>query len=308
VNDAFQVALSLAGLILLGGVIAWAALVALTVRTLTGPPRRSGTWALAKDRPTTPAELAEPAEFSAWTFKSRGAELETWDVRGRRADGPTIVMTHGWGESRVMLLQEAAHVLGRCARLILWDLPGHGDAGGAFTLGQREHEDLIALLERVATKESPVVLMGSSLGAGVSIAAAAARPELVAGVLAEAPYGVPRTPARNVLDQSGLPWRTNLGAALGWVGWRVGTRWRGFDRAVLAARVKCPLVVLHGDLDAVCPVADGEAIAQAAARGKLVVVRGGGHLDLWSEPAFTAQALGALDGLIAEVSAGGRGT
>jgi pimeloyl-ACP methyl ester carboxylesterase len=92
------------------------------------------------------------------------------------------------------------------------------------------------------------------------------------------------------------------------VGWRVGTRWRGFDRAVLAARVKCPLVVLHGDLDAVCPVADGEAIAQAAARGKLVVVRGGGHLDLWSEPAFTAQALGALDGLIAEVSAGGRGT
>ncbi|MDX2017756.1 MAG: alpha/beta hydrolase [Planctomycetota bacterium] len=301
-NDVVQVALSLAGLILLGGVVAWLGLVALTVRTLTRPPRRSATWALAKDRPTTPAELRTPAEFSTWTFRSRGAELEAWDIKGRLSAGPTVVMTHGWGESRVMMLQEAQHVLERCARLILWDLPGHGDAGGTFTLGQLEHEDLIALVERVASKDSPAVLMGSSLGAGVSIAAAAARPELVAGVIAEAPYCLARTPARNVLDQSGLPWRSNLSAALGWVGWRIGTRWRGFDRAEVASRVRCPLVVVHGDLDAVCPLADGETIARAAPKGRLAVVPGGAHLDLWSEPTFTARALGAVDGLLSEVS------
>ncbi len=46
--------------------------------------------------------------------------------------------------------------------------------------------------------------------------------------------------------------------------------------------------MIHGDADPVCPVADGRAIADAAPDGRLVVIPGGGHNNLWSDPAHSA--------------------
>jgi pimeloyl-ACP methyl ester carboxylesterase len=176
----------------------------------------------------------------------------------------------------------------------MWDLPGHGEAPGRCSLGVDEADDLVALVERVAG-DAPVALYGWSLGAGMSIAAAA-RDGRVAGVIAEAPYRLAITPARNVMRMNGLPYRMNLPVAMGLVGLRlgVGVGWRGFDRADLASRLACPLLVVHGSTDEICPIVDGREIAGAAPRGEIVVIEGAGHNDLWSEPAFAAACDGAI--------------
>jgi pimeloyl-ACP methyl ester carboxylesterase len=46
---------------------------------------------------------------------------------------------------------------------------------------------------------------------------------------------------------------------------------------LLCARVECPVLVIHGDQDAVAPYAIGVALAEAT-HGELVLVDGGGHL------------------------------
>lgn len=51
----------------------------------------------------------------------------------------------------------------------------------------------------------------------------------------------------------------------------------------LAARVRCPILVIHGDRDAITPLARGEALA-ALTGGRLVTIEGGGHIPLTRDP------------------------
>ena len=86
--------------------------------------------------------------------------------------------------------------------------------------------------------------------------------------------------------------------ALGlWLG--VGPAWRGFDRAKLAARLRCPLLVIHGTADEVCPIEDGREIAQSAQHGCLGAIEGATHNTLWTHTPWADQCARAIDGFIA---------
>lgn len=283
----------------LGLVIAWGAMTLYTARMLTRPPRRTAGWAVARGRASTPEELSgeygPPRGFEEWMVKTARGELPVWDIRGDDPGGAVTIITHGWGESRVVTLMRVNELAKRSRRVIVWDLPGHGDAPGLCTLGVHEPACLIALVERVREQGAGLVLFGSSLGAGVCIAACAAGlPGGVGGVggvrlVLEAPYRVPPTPARNVLRSRALPWRLNLIPALWLAGLRIGapTGWLRaggpFDRSALAARVRgVPTTIIVGDRDETCPPEEAEAIAGACG-ARLEVIRGAGHLDLWTD-------------------------
>jgi pimeloyl-ACP methyl ester carboxylesterase len=273
----------LACLLIAGLVLAWLSLAFYIRFMLTRPPRRGEGWAVVRSLPSTPSELTPALTFESWNF--RGSTV--WDVAGENASGPITIITHGWGESRVHGLFRLPAIASVSSRVIIWDMPGHGDAPGTCSLGVREPALLRELIDQVA-RDVPVVLYGSSLGAGVSIASAIENPR-VKGVIAEAPYRLPPTPAHNMMFIRGLP---NLGAlraaqisihGLAWL--RAGGP---FDRAALAAKLACPLTIIHGQLDAVCPLDDARAIAQAG-RGELHVIDGAGHLDLWTEKRWKDQ-------------------
>ncbi len=320
------------------------------VYVLTHPPRRGYAYATARGLAGDPSELGGvvggEVRYEEWTFTSRGRQLPVWDVPGRDAAGPTVIVTHGWGDSRVAALSRLPALLAGSRRVVLWDLPGHGDAPGTCSLGTREVDDLLALIGRIEGEErvsgpgfrgsgsepqtraptpghpDTIVLYGYSLGAVVSIGAAARCAEArierwggdpkppmkrglgspVAGVIAEAPYRVPMAPAWRVMRQAGLPYRVNLPLAMAWLGVRFGygLTWcgwggaglgggaGGFDRVEHARRVRVPLLVVHGTQDEVCPFEDGVAIAAAAPKGRLLEVAGAGHLDLWTDERFSA--------------------
>lgn len=297
-------------LLLVGLLLLWAATVAWTAWLLTHPPRRTLAWAISRGVPADPSQLPRPRDLRQWTFRTRGLDLPVWDVQGDDPAGPVVVMTYGWSDSRIGALRRLEAVAPVASRLIVWEQEGHGDphdVPGLCRLGTREPDDLCALLEQVDDGGRGVVLFGWSLGAGASIVAAARQGvrERIRAVIAEAPYRFAPTPARNVLRLRGMPWRATLMPAMGVIGLvqRLAPNWGtgpAFDRAAHAARLACPLLVLHGTDDEVCPIEDGRAIAAAAPtlphhpHGRIVEIDGGRHNSLWTDERHRARAEAAV--------------
>lgn len=271
----------LAALLGAGLALAVALSAVLTAVRLRRPPRRTAAWAASRGVASDPGELDDPAPFTTAAIQVDGSSIELWEIDGNCDNGPVVIVTPGWGDSRLGALPRLGALRSWASRIIAWDPPGLGASAGRCGLGVRESVMIRALCERYANEQG-VVLYGWSLGGGASIAAGES--ERVVGVIAEAPYRVAGTPARNVLRAAGLPYRLNLPLAMWLLGTRlgVGPAWRGFDRAVHSARLSVPVLVIHGTDDAVCPVEDGRAIAKAAAHGSIAEIAGGGHNDLWS--------------------------
>jgi uncharacterized protein len=282
--------IGLAILLLTGLGLIWAAGVGLTVWLLTHPPRRTYGSAVARGRPGDPSEMAEaPRGFERWTFRSRGMEFPVWDIPGEDPRGPVAIMTHGWADSKIGGLVRIGALAPVASRIVIWDQAGHGEAPGSCRLGTAEVDDLLALIEEV--RPARLVLVGWSLGAGVSLAAAASAPKsiTVLGVVAEAPYRFPGTPASNVLRSRGLPAPILITPAFLLLRLLCGRDLAAprFDRAARARASGARVLVIHGTCDVVCPVQDGRDVA-AAAGGRMLEVEGGGHNDLWTDSAFAA--------------------
>lgn len=296
----------LLGLLLIGLLLALGGSVLYSAWMLTHPPRRTYASGVAAGRPGDPDDLPHGPtgrrDWLSWSFSSRGRDLPVWDIAGDSPQGPVFILTHGWGDSRVGGLSRAHALAPLASRLILWDMPGHGESKGLCRLGSSEHTDLAALIERVG-RDRPIILYGWSLGAGISIVAATSSPG-VAGVIAEAPYRLAITPARNVHVLMGLPHHLNLPLALGALGmvFSMGTGWKSFDRAAWASRLRCPLLVLHGEADDVCPPEDGQTIAQAAG-GVYFPIPRLGHHGLWTNAQTARLADGAVRRFLLEALA-----
>ncbi|MFG0284070.1 MAG: alpha/beta fold hydrolase [Phycisphaerales bacterium JB039] len=269
-----------------GFVLYWAAIVFYIARTLTHPPRRTYARAIARGEPGDPSELSEPLPFQRWTLPWRAGDLPVWDIACPQ-DGPVVIFTHGWASSRLGALRRIGHIADCAGRIIAWDMPGHGEAPGRCAIGIREPGALVALVRELRRQgeQRPIVLQGSSLGAGVAIAAGAQLGADVALVIAEAPYRTPPVAVRGVLRERGVAplGRARPAVALAGLLTSGDPLLRGFDRAGLAARLTCPLLVIHGTGDEISPIADGEAIARAARQGSLIAIEGAGHRDLWSD-------------------------
>jgi len=270
-------------LLTIGLALGWAILVIFTAWTLAHPARRTYGWAVSRALPGDPSELTNAnLEWCSWVFRARGLDLPVWEITGHDPMGPVVILTHGWGDSRVSMLGSGRveGVLPAVSRLIVWDLPGHGDAPGWCTLGIHEPEMLKELIERVGGGDRPMVVWGFSLGARVSVLASANN-QSVLGVVAEAPYLLISTPARNVLRLRGLPYRFNLWPALWLIRQCAGKSMASVRSPLSAEKLEVPLLVLHGEGDLIAPIEDGRELAAGTRAGQLVVIDGGAHQSMF---------------------------
>ena len=105
-----------------------------------------------------------------------------WDAAG---GGTPLVLVHSGVADRRMW-EPAWAALSGGASAVRYDIRGFG--GSAAPTGPWSgHGDLIEVIETVAG--GPAVLVGSSLGGGLAVAAALARPDLVLGLALAAPGG-----------------------------------------------------------------------------------------------------------------------
>lgn len=291
----------------------------MVIRRLRRAPRRTYGAAVARNLPGDPSELDQPRAFRTVERTLARRRIATWEIQGDDPNGPIIIASPGWGDSKLGVLPRLPALAPHAARIIAWDPPGLGDSPGLCNLGTRADADCLReLIEHIradlhddraaqpnnAALAQPhthaIILFGWSLGAGLSIVAACrdessthehAHPPIRA-VIAEAPYRRAWTPAFRVMRLAGLPWRINAPIAFLFLGLRLreGPLWPRFDRARWAARLRVPLHIIHGDQDEISPIEDARTIAAAAPEARLHIIPGAHHNDLWDEPFRTAAA------------------
>lgn len=228
-----------------------------------------------------------------------------YDVRGT---GPLVVCLPGMGDLRATYRLLAPALADAGYRVATLDLRGHGDSDATFTAYDDEAagSDALALVEELGG--GPAVLVGSSMGAGAAVWAAAERPDLVAGLVLSGPFvrEVPISAVQRVALALALrrPWGPAAWAAY-WgrlfpgrppvdlaerrreVRASVGRHWQAFrattrtSHAAAEARLgdlRMPVLVVMGDRDPDFPDPRAEAETVATLTGgRLLVVPDAGH-------------------------------
>jgi hypothetical protein len=252
----------------------------------------------------TPADLGLP--FESTTVESDGVRLAAWFMPARGgASGPGVVIVHGWESARDRTLPHAQFLHAAGFHCLLIDVRGHGSnppeslpiSGGEF--GADAAAGLRALLARPEVTAGAI--LGHSMGAvGALLAAAAADSRCAAVVSVSAPAD-PRLLTRQTFRLARLPIPSPIAHPLAWLTARVYVRPRGHsvrDTSArhAAARYDGPVLLVHGDQDAVIPLTHLERLEAAALAGRVtgpaterverLVVAGGQHSWLYEDEGY----------------------
>jgi alpha-beta hydrolase superfamily lysophospholipase len=238
----------------------------------------------------SPADFDLPYETYRITTQD-GIELEAWHVPVPQARA-IVVMFHGYGASKARLLNEARafHNLG--CEVVLVDFRGSGgSSGAATTLGVFEAADVACayhLAERLAP-DCRRVLFGRSMGS-VAILRAIAREGIApAAIIIECPFDRLLGTVENRFATMGLPSFPCAELLVFWGGVQHGMNGFAHNPVEYAARVDCPALVMHGQLDKRVSVPEVQAVCDAlAGQKRLEILPGVGHEscyrsrpDLW---------------------------
>jgi hypothetical protein len=258
-----------------------------------------GEFALHRGRLTGNAAARARAEAVA---REHGAALEA--VRIEAADGvalhgwlftkapaprATVLVTHGSGGSRDHATAYAAFLLDAGYDVLAPDARGHGESGGFGTYGLMEAGDLQrwAALAGARTRNRCVFALGTSLGAAQVLMAEASHPTFC-GIVSDSSFA---TFLDAGLDRIARP--LQLGVVGRWVGrptaliglmyvqmrYDVDLAEARPDEAI--ARIRTPLLLIHGDADRNTPLYHAQALARAQPAATLWVVKGAWHTGAW---------------------------
>ncbi len=194
-----------------------------------------------------------------------GLRLAGWLVPHPQGRGNAI-FCHGHGRNRghVAGLLPTLHSLG--LNVLAFDFRGHGESEGhTSTFGHREVNDLLAAEAYLRGRfpDRPLVLVGVSLGAAVSLQAFPRLPE-VRGVWSEGSFARLGSPVDNQFRLLPDCLRRPLVAAYCWLGWLDCGVWVPEVNPVEAlAGSRVPIAFCHGREDRLVPLSEAEALYRA---------------------------------------------
>ena len=197
----------------------------------------------------------------------RGRTLVGWWLPGQGRG--TVVITHGWGANRELMLPLARPLHAAGWNVLLFDARNHGDSDAdSFSSMPRFAEDTEAALawlrRRPDMANAPVALLGHSVGAAAVLLAASRRDD-IAAVVSLSAFAHPDGMMRRWLAGKRLPF-----VPLGWYVLRyvehvIGHRFDTIAPVNTLPRVRCPVLLVHGRDDEVIPPSDAERLL--ASRG-----------------------------------------
>ncbi|HEX8190823.1 MAG TPA: alpha/beta fold hydrolase [Pyrinomonadaceae bacterium] len=205
-----------------------------------------------------------------WFKNAEGLKLYGWlfhsSARPARA---TVLYAHGNGGNVSYCGWVGEELAARGFDVLLFDYRGYGRSGGEAAGEGGLYADAEAAYDFL-TKErgvhaGQIALYGQSLGTA-AVADVAARRECGALVL-----------------ESGLSSAADMAAVvMPWLPRFVrGLTKNKLDTVSKLPRVRCPVLVVHGDRDEIIPVSQGRRLFEAAPGPKrLIIIEGAGHNDL----------------------------
>lgn len=208
------------------------------------------------------------------TLPVDGAVLKIWTVKrpGRRA----LIYFGGNAEDVSGSLGEFAQVLPERS-LYFVNYRGYGGSTGAPTEAALV-ADALAIFDTLQKDFDEIAVVGASLGSGVAVQLAAARP--VSKLVLVTPFD---SLAR--VGQRAMPWLP--------VSLLMQDR---YESARFAPQVTCPTLLLVAAADAVIPPAHAQTLlaAFAAGRARAVEMPGAGHNDIQLWPQYYREIAGFL--------------
>lgn len=258
----------------------------------------------------SPADLGLP--FETTTVRSGDIELPAWFIPARDgAPGPGVALVHGWESARDRTLPNAVFLHAAGFHCLTIDVRGHG-ANPPETLPISAGEfglDALATFEALLARPEVTsgALAGHSMGAIGAILAAAADPRVAAIVATSAPAD-PLRLTRITFRLARLPMPDLIAYPLAWLTTRVYLAPRGhrvpeISATAAVARYRGPVLLTHGDEDAVVPAAHMARLATAARAARTdpgdapvetLMIQGGQHSWLYEYPAYRATVAGFL--------------
>ena len=203
-------------------------------------------------------------------------------VAGTAPPHPAMIVMHGWGGNAAVMLPLARPLHDAGFATLFLDARCHGASDDdSFASLPRFAEDVEHALDWLAARASidagRIGLIGHSVGAGAVLLAASRRPD-VAAVVSVAAFSHPAAMMRRWLATKRIrEWP--LGRyILGYVQKTIGHRFDDIAPVNTIARVRCPVLLVHGADDDVVPLGDARQILTARTHeGVELLVPGGGH-------------------------------
>ena len=203
-------------------------------------------------------------------------------VAGTDAPHPAIIVIHGWGGNAAVMLPLARPLHQAGFATLFLDARCHGASDDdSFASLPRFTEDVERALDWLAARADidagRIALIGHSVGAGAVLLAASRRPD-VAAVVSVAAFSHPAAMMRRWLATKRIPEWPAGRYVLGYVQKTIGHRFDDIAPVSTIARVRCPVLLVHGADDDVVPLGDARLILAARAHEAVeLLVLGGGH-------------------------------
>ena len=209
---------------------------------------------------------------------------------GTDAAAPVWVFLHGLGSDRKgeKALRFRDHLSGRGPGFLSLDFTGHGDSGGdchdlSLTRNLADIGRAVSFLREEAPA-APLILVGSSMGGIAALWYASLFPGAVRRVFAIAPaFRMAARFAASLSAAARREWaaRGFLSVSIGdrdlEVGWGMVMDEDGYPMERLAADLRTPALLIHGDEDAVVPPELSRDFAGSCAAADLIEIEGGDH-------------------------------
>jgi pimeloyl-ACP methyl ester carboxylesterase len=229
-----------------------------------------------RDVHQTPLDFDLP-EDQVWFDGTNGIRLHGWFIPVE-GTAPAVVVLHGWGGNAAHMLELAPPLHEAGFHALFLDARNHGLSDhDTYASMPRFAEDLAVAVDYLHDRHdvTTVGVIGHSVGAGASIYHASHIDDVDA-VVAVSCFA---HPGEMMQDNFPFPAAVTWGILRG-IEVLIARRLDAIAPRNRIAEVRAPVMLVHGEIDAVVPVDDAYELADHSPGSRLVIVSDGTHSDL----------------------------
>ncbi|MFQ5709593.1 MAG: alpha/beta hydrolase [bacterium] len=210
----------------------------------------------------------------------------------RTEPASTLIRVHGWGRNVERMLPYIQNLHPKGYNLLAFDARNHGSSDSdRFSSLLKFAEDIRAALDFVEKQEnvdaSRIGVLGLSVGGAAAIYAAAHDRRLNSVVTVGA-FAHPADVMRLEFGRRHLPYFPLVWLMFKYIQFKIGATFEQIAPVNNIPKTRAKILLVHGDQDAVVPVAQAEKLEEAGNPGRIVLWRmeDKGHSDCHLHPEF----------------------